>query len=382
MKRAAIVEMNVLSPYGTGVEALWNGLVSGATAIRPSTGRQLPALKGIHVAEIELAASDSPSSRLVRLVETLWKDGPCSVPDGTALILATTTAEMDRLEQAVFQKTEEALPRWTAALPSMARSLHATGPAMIVSSACASSAAAMIYAGALLSRGSVPAVLVVGADSLSEFVVSGFSSLMATDVQPARPYDCERAGLSAGEAVGYMLMVRVKDAAQAGMTVRGYVRGGGMTNDANHMTGPSRDGAGMAEAIQKALQNSRCRLSEIACIAAHGTGTPYNDAMEIKAFNAVFPAPVPAFSIKGGIGHTMGSAGLMQAVIALESLRRGVVPPTVGLSQPYEEAAPWVSPESGRVRGRAALVVNAGFGGINTAVVLESGADRNREGAS
>jgi len=151
-----------------------------------------------------------------------------------------------------------------------------------------------------------------------------------------------------------------------------------MTNDANHMTGPSRDGGGLARAIKKALTVSDCEPERVAFVAAHGTGTVYNDAMEMKALRAVFSECVPTFSIKGGIGHTMGNAGLAQAIVAIECLRSGVIPPTVGLSHPDDDAKGWASQYSQKVDGNVAVVANAGFGGVNAAVVLQTTAAGNQ----
>ena len=106
-------------------------------------------------------------------------------------------------------------------------------------------------------------------------------------------------------------------------------------------------------------------------ICAHGTGTLYNDSMELKAFKTVFPKPKPIFSVKGGTGHTMGAAGLLEVLITLRAQQEGVVLPTVSLKQPAEDAIGWVSAQSVSLENSEwALSTNSGFGGVNAALVL------------
>jgi 3-oxoacyl-[acyl-carrier-protein] synthase II len=138
------------------------------------------------------------------------------------------------------------------------------------------------------------------------------------------------------------------------------------------MTGPSRESEGLILAITKALASAGSDTAGIGFIAAHGTGTVFNDAMEMRAFHAVFKHEVrPVYSIKGGIGHTMGAAGLVEMILALRALREGMVPPTVNLKEADADAIGWVSDQRWPIRDRTrALVTNAGFSGVNTALVL------------
>ena len=145
-----------------------------------------------------------------------------------------------------------------------------------------------------------------------------------------------------------------------------------MTNDANHITGPSRDGNGLARSIKKTLTAANLTSADIGVISAHGTGTAYNDSMEMKAFKSVFKTPVPIYSIKGGIGHTMGAAGIIEIIIAAKAIEEKLIPPTIGLIQPDEESKGWVNKNPKSNKAKYALSVNAGFGGINTAIIVES----------
>jgi len=208
---------------------------------------------------------------------------------------------------------------------------------------------------------------------VSEFVFSGFSSLMALDQDVARPFDRNRSGLSLGEAAAYALLMSEGRARKEKRTELGEVAGWGATSDANHMVGPSRDGSGLAKAIRKSLEIASVPAEEVGCISAHGTATVYNDSMEMKAFkSALGDRPVPTYSIKGGTGHTMGAAGLVEMILSLRSLREMVVPPTVNLLEIDDEAKEWVSTEAQTFDKSVALSTNAGFGGANCSLVLKS----------
>jgi 3-oxoacyl-[acyl-carrier-protein] synthase II len=138
------------------------------------------------------------------------------------------------------------------------------------------------------------------------------------------------------------------------------------------MTGPSRDGSGLSLAIQKAMKTAGVSCGDVSCISSHGTATVYNDSMEMKAYNRIFGSrPVPLYSIKGALGHTMGAAGLIETIIALRVLEERIIPPTVGLIDVDPEAKDWASLEKRDLKGDIALLNNSGFGGVNAALVLK-----------
>jgi 3-oxoacyl-[acyl-carrier-protein] synthase II len=153
----------------------------------------------------------------------------------------------------------------------------------------------------------------------------------------------------------------------------GRVLGWGTANDATHITAPARNGRGLIQAIQEAFRMAGMQAEEISAVSAHGTGTVYNDAMEITAFREVFgKRNLPVFSVKGAIGHILGAAGGIEAVLGLKALSDRTAPPTVGLSAPMEGAKGMVSGRPVNFSGNRLLTTNSGFGGVNAALVLES----------
>jgi 3-oxoacyl-[acyl-carrier-protein] synthase II len=171
-----------------------------------------------------------------------------------------------------------------------------------------------------------------------------------------------------------MLLMSEERAVAEKRPFRTEIAGWGMSDDANHMTGPSRESEGLVRAIRTALAGAATLPEDVGFISAHGTGTIYNDAMEMRGFNEIFQgSPLPVYSIKGAVGHTMGTAGLLEILIAERALAERLVPPTVNLQVPDDDAFGKVDamPQS-VAAGKVAMVTNAGFSGINSAVVLRS----------
>ena len=374
LEPVCIVAQELLSAYGRGVARCADGLLAGQCALRPAVGRGLPAaLEKLRIGAIPPEEWSSPS---VSRFSDLLRAGCAGlqIPPDAAVYVATTAGAIGEMEAAVFTGAGFSGQGGFSGLADLAADALGVDPSrlQVVSSACASSTAALVLAASAIRRGEIECALVVGCDVASEFVLSGFAALMAVDLDGAHPFDADRRGVAVGEAVAVALLMRRDRAEREGRPGLGVVAGWGMTCDANHLTGPSRDGAPLAEAIGEALSMAACPPANVAAICAHGTGTAYNDQMETLAFKRAFgETPRPAFSVKGGMGHTMGAAGLAECLLSLEFLKRGQIPPTVGLRRVSEEARGWVSSDPCAVDPSGAiLTTNSGFGGTNAAVVL------------
>lgn len=371
--KAVVVEADIVTPFGAGIDACWDGLLAGRTSITPLSRFATGAFFSGYGATIAGLQYHGETSLVMQMIAMLFDRAGTRMPADARILLATTKGEIDLLEKSILTGSGDcAESSLNNLLGKVADRTGVNGGAMVVSAACTSSAAAAARAAAMIRSGRSDCVLVVACDSVTEFVFSGFSSLMALDKIPARPFDKNRAGLSVGEAAAYMLVMSEERAVREKREVVGEIAGWGMSDDANHMTGPSRESEGLVRAINAALDSAGINADQVGFISAHGTGTHYNDAMEMRAFRSVFrERNVPVYSIKGGIGHTMGAAGLVEMAIAQRAQRENRVPPTVNLREADDDALGWVSDRYRDIGPDSiALMTNAGFSGVNTALVL------------
>jgi 3-oxoacyl-[acyl-carrier-protein] synthase-1 len=237
---------------------------------------------------------------------------------------------------------------------------------LVASNACISGACAQIAAMRELESGSYRYAVVVGADVLSRFVISGFQSLKALSAAPCRPFDTGRDGLNLGEAASTLIFR--KAAGEGGDPAAVALAGGAIRNDANHISGPSRSGEGCFRAIQAALAG--IRPEELAFVCAHGTATAYNDRMEAVALTRAGLDKTPVCGLKGAFGHTLGAAGVLESVISIHALLNGDVPPTCGFGQGDPEYPLPLSDRALRTGKSYALKTLSGFGGCNAALLF------------
>jgi 3-oxoacyl-[acyl-carrier-protein] synthase II len=370
--RVWLVDAQVVTAFGNGLDPFWDGLMAGRSAIAPVTRFAVDGYAPKLAASVDLRPAPPGESLLLQLFERLCQGfGP--VPTDSRLITATTKGGIDLLEQqrrGVPVVAGIALPHRFPAL--VAERFGLTEGGYNLNAACASSTLALARGAALIASGAAEAVLVSSLDLLSEFVFSGFAALQALSSEPSRPFDRRRDGLNLGEGGALLLLMAEGRARREGRRPLATFCGWGSANDAHHVTAPARDGSGLIRAIRQALAVAELPPEAVAAISAHGTGTVYNDLMELVAFHAVFGArPLPVHSAKGAIGHTLGAAGAIEAVLATRMLATGSVPPTVGFAEAEEGAAGRVSSALQRFAGDYLLSTNSGFGGINAALILQ-----------
>ena len=372
--KVCVVASDIVTSYGRGVDACWQGLLSNRSSIRPCHRfREQGTFQSQNAALIPGLEAKQGESLVWQMLKPILNDALAQIPKDAALFLATTTGEIDYLESAVLENSGDADQSRPEFLLEKIKTLTGViGTGMVVSAACSSASAAIAQGAAAIRSGKEGCVLVVACDCVSEFVFSGFSSLMALDPDSAKPFDKNRAGLSVGEGAGFILLMSQGRARKEGRTILGEIAGWAVEGDANHMTGPVRDGSGLSRAIREAFSKAGVSHDDVGCISSHGTGTLYNDSMEMKAYQSVFlDHPVPLYSIKGAVGHTMGAAGLIETVIALQTLQERIIPPVVGTRDIDPEAKDWVALEKTVLGKDVVLVNNSGFGGINAALIIK-----------
>lgn len=239
------------------------------------------------------------------------------------------------------------------------------GPCAAISTACSSSAKAFASAARYIAAGIVDAAVVGGVDTLCLTTLYGFNSLDLLSTKPCRPYDAQRDGISIGEAAAFFLLER-----RAASTDEVVLLGAGETSDAHHMSSPHPEGRGARDAMKLALASAGVDAGRVDYVNLHGTGTPSNDAAEDKAMLAVFPHGVACNSTKGFMGHTLGAAGAMEALVCVLAIREGFVPPSPGTRQIDAALRAHYRPQGERRPVRIAMSNSFGFGGTNCSLVF------------
>jgi 3-oxoacyl-(acyl-carrier-protein) synthase len=360
MNEVFITAGNILTCAGD-LEQTWSALQSGGTSLVPRRLDGFDQAWPLGIIPDLPDEGNGTNTRLEALFDRLFHDLP-KIGKETPLLLATTKGAADELLHP--QNPFEGQP-WQIG-NRLCKRLSLTGGSTTFSAACASSTIAIIQAALRIASGECEQALVVGVDLIGRFILGGFASLKALSSVGCRPFDRKRDGLSLGEGGGWLLLSKRKESFNnAGCILS--LTGWGIACDAIHITAPCRQGSGLIAAITQATAG---KTEMIGGINAHGTGTVYNDAMELAAFNKIWDTPPPVCSVKGGIGHCLGAAGIIEAALSLKILETGSLPPTVGCIEP-ETDGPMVSGKSSLpLRSPSILSCNSGFGGINAALVF------------
>lgn len=391
MRRLAIQALTLTNAFGAGIRPSLEGLQRGESALTPGDFPGLDfdtwigRVKGIenHRLPARLLDFDARNHRIMDLA--LDQDGfreklsPLIErfgADRIGVIMGTSTSGILETERAYRARNNKdgSLPpdfryreRQNTSAPAafVQRLLGLTGPAWVLSTACSSSSKVFASAARLLQIGWCDAVIVGGSDSLCLTTLYGFKALDLVAKAPSRPMDLHREGISIGEGAGFMILTRDPEPDE-GVSLLGY----GESSDAYHMSSPHPEGVGAAKAILDGLARANLTSDEIDFTLLHGTGTRANDLSEDKAVTQTLGSKAPSASIKGAIGHTLGAAGIMNAVIAALSIREGFSPGTANLVTPDPQIQAAVRMHPTQQAARHVLTNAFGFGGSNAVLIF------------
>jgi 3-oxoacyl-[acyl-carrier-protein] synthase II len=369
---------------GADLDTFWSGLVTGVHGISALEGFSVRGLRVARGGEIKTikrrAGAAADESRAVQLLLAAADDlksrvGVDRSGARLAVVVGTALGGVGELERAL---DGDGTPRRAAgalyASPgaALARDLGAAGPVLTISTACASGASAIGVGAELLRADRADLVVAGGYDALCRFVLRGFDALRALSRDRVRPFDRRRDGLLLGEAAALVLLAREADAPRG---ILGRVLGHASTSDGCHITAPDPEGRGLDAAIRNALAQAGVGADDVDFVSAHGTGTPLNDRVETHVLKRVLgrrATTIPVNSIKGALGHTMGAAATLEAIMCLLASRHGLVPPTLGFEEGDRDCDLDYVPRTARpLSPRISLSTSAGFGGCNAALVLE-----------
>lgn len=399
-QRVVVTGLGAVTALGTGRDAFWQGLLAGRVAsgpVRSFDATPYGVDRGVEVIGFDAApylrrldpATIARASQLAAVAARLaladaGLDGAPSDPGRGGVMIGTTTGEaceVERLDDAIVAGRPQASDAaFVARYPchvlaaNVAREVGFGGPAAMIPAACAAGNYAIARAVDLLGQGRVDVVLAGGADPFSRITYAGFARLGAIAPDRCRPFDRDRKGMIPAEGAGVLVLETLERARARGARIYAEVVGYGLSCDAHHMTGAHPEGDGALAAMRQALAAAGRPADEVSYVSAHGTGTPTNDSVEAKALERLFGArtpQVPVSSIKSMIGHSMGAASALEAIVCALAVAEDRVPPTVGFEAADEGSRLDVVPNVAReLRVELAMNNAYAFGGNNASVLF------------
>lgn len=368
-----IVSDNILSPIGTTTAENFANVKNGISGIKQHSDESLadaPIYASLFENDLYLKYNDLKYTNfeklLVASIDNALYGVELDITDKkTILIVSSTKGNISLLET---NPDDPELKRRIALHTSaklVANHFGFVNQPLIVSNACISGIMAILTGMRLIQSGQYENAIIVGADIITKFVLSGFQSFQAISSEPCKPFDKDRTGITLGEGAATMIL-----SSNTKYNGRIKVIGGAVSNDANHISAPSRTGEELKQAIMKTLSTTKLLPKDIDFISAHGTATGYNDEMEAKAITLAGLDIVPVNSLKGYYGHTLGAAGLIESIISIQSLKENLILPTlgfkkIGVTNPINVCTTLTQGSLG-----ICLKTASGFGGCNAAMVF------------
>jgi len=389
--RVAVVAAGVVSPLGFRLTETLDSLRNSRNCISPVTRfsvGQCRCKTAGQVSDDRLLATqaEAPRSRrlhrashmMIQALTELVAQEPHFEPELT--VIGTTSGGMSYGEH-YYRSLRQAgdlrhAATWIANYPAQKPVIDAqesfgiSSPCQVIANACASGTNAIGHAFECVRSGRYQRVLAGGYDALSELVFTGFDSLQASTPEKCRPFDRHRTGMVLGEGAALLALENLDSAQRRGAPVLAEIIGYGISTDNFHITQPDPSGIGPRQAMERAVQSAHVAENEIDYINAHGTATLFNDAAEGKAINRLFNG-VPVSSTKSMMGHSLGAAGAIEAVVCLLALQHQFLPPNINFRAADDDLdLNIVANESRPAVLRTVLSNSFGFGGTNASILM------------
>jgi 3-oxoacyl-[acyl-carrier-protein] synthase II len=396
--RVVITGAGLVTALGTGWAANARGFRAGRTAFRPVSLFDVSRQRAKTAGEVDLPEA-LPSSKLssrqakrigranqmlLLAADEAWRQAGWEPSEDLPLVLGTTAGGMS-LGETYFRRARHSPPLYQG---QATRALHYQchlqarvvaeafgfhGSQTIFADACATGATALGRAWEMLRLGRAERVLAGGYDALSQLVFAGFDSLQAASPTVCRPFDAHRDGLTLGEGAAVMTLETLDYARRRGAEILGELLGYGTSVDLHHLTQPHPLGGAATKSMERACASARLAPSAIDYVNAHGTGTLLNDSAEAAAivrWAGARAATLPVSSTKASIGHALGGAGAIEAVVCLMALREQWLPPETTLNTPDPACTFRLVRQPTDARIEVALSNSFGFGGVNATLIL------------
>ncbi len=402
MRRPVVVTgLGLVSPLRPfeGLEAFWDALCNGEDSVKKRPAPMLDAEGEWPVAAIDssrLPEGTGPAEKFTFMageaLDMALKDSGLTHPEkqdpggpfegqgnhAVGMVVGTVLGNILSKELRMMQAGGPTVSAEKEFLhfigPYLAQRIGLRGGLFTVSTACASGTDAVGFAARKIAGGHCDLMVAGGVDVLSDFALFGFHGLQALTHDKVRPFDRNRTGLALGEGAAFLVLETKEQARERGAKIYGEILGYSSRADAHHLTGPHREGRGLADAVASAMAEASLRPADIDYINAHGTGTVYNDLMEtvvVKKIFGDFAYTIPISSTKSMLGHSFGAAGAIEAICCLLAIRHNIIPPTINFSERDPECdLDYVPNTPRRKKVRTAMSLSAGFGGQNAVLLM------------
>lgn len=376
MKKVFVDSLNIVSVLGGSAEVNFEQVLNGISGV---SEHYLPAIneQPVWVSVMDDHHLDLPElngySRFEKLLilsvtATLEASSIDVKSNDTLFVFSTTKGSISLIDSEEYSPALKEKMELFYSAKRVTEYFKNKNKPVVISNACISGVAALIYAKRLLMSADYKNIVVTGADTVSKFVYSGFQSFQALSPGPCHPFSATRDGINLGEAGATIILCASEKTIPEKENI--FIDGGSISNDSNHISGPSRTGIELSDIINNAIHDSGLTPGDIDFISAHGTATPYNDEMEAKAFLRSGLHATPVNSLKGYFGHTLGAAGLVESAISIMSLKQDVAVASKGFEEPVME------PELNIIKTplyksmKHCLKTASGFGGCNAAIIF------------
>jgi 3-oxoacyl-[acyl-carrier-protein] synthase II len=399
--KVVITGMSIISSLGLSLEENWNNIVAGRSGVNYITLFDASSLATRIAAEVpptfeELSRNyikkraGSQMTRVTRMCLTAAKIAVadaridfdlcdrtrCGVIMGVVNTGNSSTEKDTTVQNTVFKSMTNSMPAW------ISLEYQLNGPSFAINTACASSAYAIASGNEMIRSGQADIIIVGGADSIINFEeIQGFNALYALSVandppsEASKPFSLDRDGFVIGEGAGVLVLESERHAHARNAAIYAEIAGCALTSEGYNIMAPMKDGEGMAKTLELALKNAGINKEDVGYINAHGTSTELNDRYETMAIKKVFgdlAYKIPVSSSKSMLGHTIGAAGAIEAIITSLGLKNGILPPTINYNQPDPDLdLDYVPNTSRKADFRVALSNSFGFGGHNATIVLK-----------
>jgi 3-oxoacyl-[acyl-carrier-protein] synthase II len=389
--RVAITAAGVVSPLGFGLAETLESLRSARDCVTPimrfsvaqcrckTAGQVADArLLANRVESLHSARLHRASHMMIQALQEVVTQQPEFEPE--LMVIGTTSGGMSYGEH-YYRSLQQAgdlqhAPTWIANYSAQKPIVDAQtafgilAPCKVIANACASGTNAIGHAFECVRSGRYQRVLAGGYDALAEMVFIGFDSLQASTPEKCRPFDRHRSGMVLGEGAAVLVLESLESARNRGASILAEITGYGISTDNFHITKPEPSGIGARQAMGRALQSARISATDVDYINAHGTATVFNDAAEGRAISGLFNG-VPVSSTKSMMGHSLGAAGAIEAVVCLLALQHQFLPANINFTIPDEDLDLNIVANDARPAVVSTAVSNSfGFGGTNASIIM------------